>query len=110
MSDDNDIRHGRHCVFKMHVQTLLERRPVVSVPLRVVLRRRSDLRRAPVHRTAAIAALKPKGGYAARAILPRPERQGLPRTWSKDTSNGVLNPSAFPGPPWSPSVIRPCFP
>ncbi len=82
MSDDNDIRHGRHCVFKMHVQTLLERRPVVSVPLRVVLRRRSDLRRAPVHRTAAIAALKPKGGYAARAILPRPERRGLSRTGS----------------------------
>ncbi len=46
------------------------------------LRRRSDLHRAAVHRAAADTTLKPKDGYAVRAILPRPERPGLSRTGS----------------------------
>ena len=112
MIDDNDIRHGRHCVFKMHVhlvfvakyrrkvfdddaidrlrkerprhpETLLERRAVVAVLLRFVLRRRTDFHRAPVHRTAADTTLKGKDGYVVRAILPSPERRGLSRTGSK---------------------------
>ena len=163
MSDDNNIRHGRHCVFRMHVhlvfvakyrrrmfdgdainrlrtifgkvcadfeaqliemdgeddhvhllveyppkvavsrlvnslkggveppaaqgaarhpETLLERRTVVAVLLRLILRRRSDLHRAPVHRTAAGPTLEPRDGYAVRASLARPERRGLSRTGS----------------------------
>ena len=160
MSNDNDIRHGRHCVFNMHVhlvfvakyrrnvfdadaiqrlrtifakvcadfeaqliemdgeddhvhlspaqggclqsgeqlerrvqpfategtprhpESLLERRPVVAILLRLILWWCADLHRAPIHRTAADATLKPKDGYAVRAILSRPERRGLSRTGS----------------------------
>jgi len=49
---------------------------------------RTNLHPAPVHRAAADTALRcteinPKDGSAVRAILPRPERRGLPRTWSR---------------------------
>ncbi|MFA7438471.1 IS200/IS605 family transposase [Castellaniella sp.] len=130
MSDDNDIRRGRHCVFKIHVHLvfvakyrrrvfdgdainrlrtifakvctdfdaqliemdgeddhvhlLVEYLPKVAVLLCIKLWRRSHFHGAPVHRTAAGAALKtkPQDGYAVRAILPRHERRGLSRTGS----------------------------
>ena len=56
MRDDNDIRHGRHCVFKMHVHLVF-----------VAKYRRNVF-----------------DGYAVRAILPRPERRGLSRTGSRN--------------------------
>ncbi len=65
-----------------HPETLLAWRTVVAVLLCRILRRRSDLHRAAVHRAAADTTLKPKDGYAVRAILPRPERPGLSRTGS----------------------------
>ncbi len=65
-----------------HLEALLEGCAVVAALLRLILRRRSNLHRAPVHRTAADATLKPKDAFAVRAILPRPERRGLPRTGS----------------------------
>lgn len=129
MSDNNDIRQGRHCIFKMHVHLvfvakyrrkvfdgdaikrlrticakvcpgfeaqliemdgeddhvhLLEEYPPKVAVSNLVnsLWRRTDFHRAPVHRTAADPTLHPKDGYAVRAILPRPERRGLPRTGS----------------------------
>jgi hypothetical protein len=56
---------------------------------------RTNLHPAPVHRAAADTALRcteinPKDGSAVRAILPRPERRGLPRNWSAATSASLL--------------------
>ncbi len=73
-----------------HPEALLERRPVVAFLFRLILRRRSDLHRAPVHRAATDATLKPQDGDAARAILTNPDalyghakrRRGLSRTRS----------------------------
>src|SRR5690606_1680372 len=65
-----------------HPETLLERRAVVAVLLRLKLWWSADFHRAPVHRTAADSTLKSKDGYAVRAILHRPERRGLSRTGS----------------------------
>jgi putative transposase len=167
MSDDNDIRHGRHCVFLMHVHLVfvtkyrrevftkeilddmrgifasvcadfeaelvefdgeddhihllvnyppkvavsalvnslkgvssrmirkkcypsirknaVGRRTLVAVLLRRKLRRCAHRNHPPIHRAATDATLngKSKDGYAVRAILPRPEGQGLPRTGSR---------------------------
>ena len=66
-----------------HPESLLEWRPVVAILLRLKLWWRTYFHRAPIHRTAADATLKPKDGYAVRAILPRPERRGLLRTGSR---------------------------
>ena len=55
---------------------------LVAVLFRVLLWQRADLHRAAIHRAAAGPTLKPKDGYAVRAILPRPEQRGLPRTGS----------------------------
>jgi hypothetical protein len=63
----------------------LERRAVVAVLLRLILRWCANFHRTAVHRTATDTTLKPKGkdAYAVRAILPRPERRGLSRTGSR---------------------------
>src|SRR5690606_26595315 len=105
MSDDNDIRHGQHCVFKMHVHLVFVakyRRRVFDGDdinrLRTIFAKVcADFHRAPVHRTAADSTLKSKDGYAVRAILPRPERRGLSRTGSG--TEGVLQTrhQALPG-------------
>ena len=55
---------------------------MVAVLLRFILWRCADFHRAAVHRAAADTPLKLKDDYAVRAILPRPERQGLSRSRS----------------------------
>jgi hypothetical protein len=61
MGDDKDIRHERHCVFKVHVH--------------VVFFSCASTSSSNKHRTE----INPKKGSAVYAILPRPERWGLPR-------------------------------
>jgi len=69
-----------------HPETLLERRSVVAVLLRRILRWRTGFHRAPAHRATANATLSAaKDACGVRAILPRPERRGLPRTGSIPT-------------------------
>ena len=90
MSDDNEIRHGRHCVFKMHVHLVFVakyRRRVfdgdaISRLRTIFAKVCADFHRAAVHRTTEDTSLKLKDGYAVRAILPRPGRRGLSRTGS----------------------------
>ena len=90
MSDDNEIRHGRHCVLKMHVHLVFVakyRRRVfdgdaISRLRTIFAKVCADFHRAAVHRTTEDTSLKLKDGYAVRAILPRPERRGLSRTGS----------------------------
>jgi putative transposase len=193
MSKDNDIRQGRHCVFKMHVHlvfvTKYRRRvfageaierlrvifarvcadfeaqliemdgeddhvhllveyppkvavsnlvnslkgvssrllrkerpdiqkrywkgvPVVAVLLRFKLRWCANFYHPPRHRTATDATLKPKDGYAVRAILPRPERRGLSRTGSsrqeksrRDKTCVLASSAAYARHPWRASGV-----
>ena len=105
MSEESDIRHGRNCVFRIHVhlvfvtryrrdvfakEVLDDLRPIFAGVAgvcadfdaeRVEFDGEDDHVHSPIHRTAEDAALngKSQDGYAVRAILPRPEARGLPR-------------------------------
>ena len=102
MSEESDIRHGRHCVFRIHVhlvfvtryrrdvfakEALDDLRPTFAGVCadfdaeRVEFDGEDDHVHSPIHQTAEDAALngKSKDGYAVRAILPRSEARGLPR-------------------------------
>ena len=76
MSDDNEIRHGRHCVFKMHVHLVFVakyRRRVfdgdaISRLRTIFAKVCADFHRAAVHRTTEDTSLKLKDGYAVRAL------------------------------------------
>ena len=99
MSNVNDIRHGRHYVFLRHVPLAFVtgyRRNVFTKEKLDDLRDRfasvcadfeAEAAAVPPSKSSASTSNsskrhinRPKDGYAVRAILPRPEGRGLPRT------------------------------
>src|SRR6266403_259048 len=66
-----------------HPQEVVGRRSVVAKLFCSKLRRRADCRYSPVHRAATDTSIGPKNAFGVRAILPRPEGRGLPRSWIK---------------------------
>src|SRR5690554_6681812 len=86
MSDDNDIRHGRHCVFLMHVHLVFVTKYRREVFTKEIL---DDLRNIFSSVCADFEAeLVEFDGEDDHlhllAILPRPEGRGLPRTGSSE--------------------------
>ena len=89
-----------------HPETLLERRSVVAVLLRRILRRRNGFHRAPAHRATANATLSAaKDACGVRAILPRPERWGLPSRGARRFSS--FRASHFHPTGWQPPETLP---
>ena len=89
-----------------HPETLLERRSVVAVLLRRILRRRTGFHRAPAHRATANATLSAaKDACGVRAILPRPERWGLPSRGARRFSS--FRASHFHPTGWQPPETLP---